>query len=110
MATTVATANDRYLAQFEALERQGGRHAGWDGNVFAALSTAFVQDGAFVCLRAEARPETPVELLFLAATPGVVAQPRTLIVAGPNSRLAVVERYVGLTGEAYFTNSVTEVI
>jgi Fe-S cluster assembly protein SufD len=93
----------------EMVERHLGRHVRWDGNVFAALSMAFVQDGAFVYLPSEARTET-LELLFLATTPGVVAQPRTLIVAGPNSWLAVVERYVGLTGEAYFTNAVTEVV
>ncbi|MGH7392893.1 MAG: Fe-S cluster assembly protein SufD [Candidatus Rokuibacteriota bacterium] len=92
------------------LERHLGRHACGDGNVFAALGTAFVQDGAFVCLPAEARSETPIELVFLAATPGVVAHPRTLIVAGLHSRLAVVERYVGLTDEAYFTNAVTEIV
>ena len=94
----------------EVVERHLGRHAAWDGNVFAALSTAFVQDGAFVCLPADARTEAPVELLFLATTPGVVAQPRTLIVAGPQSRLTVVERYVGLSDETYFTNAVTEVV
>jgi Fe-S cluster assembly protein SufD len=94
----------------EVVELHLGRHADWEGNVFAALSTAFVQDGAFVHLPAEARAETPMELLFLATTPGVVAQPRTLIVAGLHSRLTVVERYVGLTDEAYFTNAVTEVV
>jgi Fe-S cluster assembly protein SufD len=94
----------------EVVERHLCRHAGWDGNVFAALSTAFVQDGAFICLPAEARGETPIELVFLATTPGVVAQPRTLIVAGVRTRLTVVERYVGLTDEAYFTNAVTEVV
>src|SRR5262245_30629535 len=73
------------LTDRELVERHLGRHAGWEGNVFAALSMAFVLDGAFVCLPAEARTET-LELLFMATTPGVVAQPRTLIVAGPNSR------------------------
>jgi Fe-S cluster assembly protein SufD len=94
----------------EVVERHLGRHAGWDGNVFAALSTAFVQDGAFVTAPPEARGETPIELVFLATTPGVVAQPRPLIVAGVHSRLTVVERYVGLTEAAYFTNAVTEVV
>jgi Fe-S cluster assembly protein SufD len=93
----------------EMVERHLARHVRWDGNVFAALSTAFVEDGAFVWLPAGARAETPVELVFLAVTPGVVAQPRTLIVAGVHSRLTVIERYVGLTGEPYFTNAVTEV-
>jgi Fe-S cluster assembly protein SufD len=94
----------------EMVERHLGRHAGWTGNVFAALSTAFIEDGAFVTVPAEAQGEPPIELVFLATTPGVVAQPRTLIVAGAHSRLTVVERYVGLTDEAYFTNAVTEVV
>jgi Fe-S cluster assembly protein SufD len=94
----------------DMIERHLGHHVGWDRNVFAALNTAFVQDGGFVRLPPEARGETPIELVFLAATPGIVAQPRTLIVAGPHSRLTVVERYVGITDEAYFTNAVTEIV
>jgi Fe-S cluster assembly protein SufD len=92
------------------IERHLGRHVRWNSNVFAALNTAFVQDGGFVFLPPEARGETPIELVFLATTPGVVAQPRTLIVAGRHSRLTVVERYVGITDEAYFTNAVTEIV
>jgi Fe-S cluster assembly protein SufD len=106
----VASLAEAMITDREVVERHLGGHAAWDRNVFAALSTAFIQDGAFVCLPADARPEVPVELLFLATTPGVVAQPRTLIVAGLQSRLTVVERYVGLTDETYFTNAVTEVV
>ncbi len=98
------------ITDAEVVEQHLGRSEGRDGNVFTALSTAFLEDGAFLCLPAEARAETPIELLFLAATPGVVAQPRTLIVAGRHSRLSVIERYVGLTDEAHFTNTVTEVV
>jgi Fe-S cluster assembly protein SufD len=92
------------------VERHLARHARWDTNVFAALSTAFVQDGAFVSLPSEAIEAVPVELLFVTMTPGVLAQPRNLIVAGPHSRLTVIERYLGLTGEVSFTNAVTEVV
>src|SRR3989475_9948040 len=92
------------------IERHLGRHVRWDSNVFAALNTAFVQDGGFVCVPPEARGEMPIELVFLATTPGVVAQPRPLIVAGRHSRLTVVERYVGITDGAYFTNAVTEIV
>src|SRR4029453_9699017 len=87
-----------------------GRHVRWDSNVFAALNTAFVQDGGFVCVPPEARGEMRIELVFLAPPPGVVPQPRTLIVAGRHSRLTVVERYVGITDGAYFTNAVTEIV
>jgi Fe-S cluster assembly protein SufD len=94
----------------DMIQRHLGRHARWDGNVFAALNTAFIEDGGFVYQPPEARGETPIELVFLATTPGIVTQPRILIVAGPHSRLTVVERYVGITDGAYFTNAVTEIV
>jgi Fe-S cluster assembly protein SufD len=106
----VASLAEAMITDADMIEWHIGRHVRWDGNVFAALNTAFAQDGGFVCLPPEARGETPIELVFLATTPGVVAQPRTLIVAGHHSRLTVVERYVGITDEAYFTNALTEIV
>jgi Fe-S cluster assembly protein SufD len=106
----VTSLAEAMITDGDMIERHLGRHVGWDGNVLAALNTAFVQDGGFVCLPPEARAETPIELVFLATTPGVVAQPRTLIVVGAHSRLTVVEWYVGITREAYFTNAVTEIV
>jgi Fe-S cluster assembly protein SufD len=94
----------------ELIERHLARHATWDANVFAALSTAFVEDGVFLHVPADTSLSAPIELLFLATAPRVLAQPRILVVAGPNSRVSVVERYVGLTDEAYFTNAVTEIV
>ena len=92
------------------LERHLARHAAPEAGVFAALNTAFVEDGAVLHAPAGASPPTPIELLFLATAPGALSQPRVLLVAGPHSRFSVVERYVGLTGEAYFTNTVTEIV
>jgi Fe-S cluster assembly protein SufD len=107
----VASLAEAMITDADTIERHLGRHVhDWGTNVFAALNTAFVQDGGFIGLPPEARAETPVELVFLATTPGVVAQPRTLIVAGPHSRLTVIERYVGITDETYFTNAVTEIV
>ncbi|MGH7331492.1 MAG: Fe-S cluster assembly protein SufD [Candidatus Rokuibacteriota bacterium] len=91
------------------LERHLGRHAAWETNVFAALNTAFVEDGAFLRVPADSSLPAPIELLFLATAPGALVQPRVLIVAGAGSRFSVVERSVGLTGEAYCTNAVTEI-
>jgi Fe-S cluster assembly protein SufD len=92
------------------VERHLGRHAGWEANAFAALSTAFVQDGAFVHLPPESEAPAPIEILFVATTPGVLAHPRSLVVVGPHARATVVERYVGLTTEAYVANAVTEIV
>jgi Fe-S cluster assembly protein SufD len=97
-------------ADGELIEQHLARHAAWDGNVFAALSTAFVQDGAFLHVPADTSVPLPIELLFLATTPAVLAQPRVLVVAGSHSRVTLVERHVGLTDEPYFTNAVTEIV
>lgn len=106
----LAALAEAMITDAAVVERHLGRLAGWTGNAFAALSTAFVQDGAFVLLGPETSAPAPLELLFVATTPGVQAQPRVLIVAGPHSRVSVVERHVGLGDEACFTNAVTEVV
>jgi Fe-S cluster assembly protein SufD len=93
----------------ELIERHLARHAAWDASAFAALSTAFIEDGAFLCVPPDVSLPAPIELAFLATAPGTLAQPRVLVVAGAGSRFAVVERYVGLTGEPYATNAVTEI-
>jgi Fe-S cluster assembly protein SufD len=91
------------------VERHLAQHAAWETNVFAALNMAFVEDGAFLHIPADVSLPMPIELLFLATAPGALVQPRVLIVAGAGSRFKVVERYLGFTGEAYFTNAVTEI-
>jgi len=93
----------------ELVVRHLARHARWDADVFAALSTAFVQDGAFLYVPAETVISAPIELVFLTTRPGVLAQPRILVVAGPHSRFTVVERHVGLSDAACFVNAVTEI-
>jgi Fe-S cluster assembly protein SufD len=39
-----------------------------------------------------------------------VTYPRTLVLAGANSKAAIVESYVSLSSRRYFTNAVTEVV
>jgi Fe-S cluster assembly protein SufD len=94
----------------ETVERHLARHAAWEADVFAALSTAFARDGAFVWLPPEAVMPAPIEVLYLATMPGALTQPRTLLVAGPHSRVALVERFVGLAEEPYFANTVSELV
>lgn len=93
----------------ENVEPWLGRFAKPD-NPFVALNTAFLQDGAVVLVPRGAVVGT-VHLLFLGSPENgrpTVSYPRTLIVAGENSQLSVVETYAG-TG-AYFTCPVTELV
>ena len=88
------------------------KHAIVDDDGFTALNTAFVRDGAFVNVPAGHIAASPVHLIFV--TTGqldhAASYPRTLVVAGVNSRVTVLESYVSLAESPYFTNAVTEIV
>ncbi len=81
--------------------------------VFTALNTALLQDGAYVLLREGVLLVRPIELLYvtLSRAAQIASQPRTLIVAGRSSQATIVERFlpIGQTSANYFTNAVTEI-
>ncbi len=85
-------------------------------HAFTALNAACAEDGAFVRIPANTVIEEPIHLVFLsdpgAALPAapVVSHPRSLVLAGPGSRVTIVETYVGTLDEVYLTNAVTEVV
>ncbi len=76
---------------------------------FAALNTAFIDDGAYVTLRPGTVLEMPLHLLFV-TTDGGIAHPRVLVIAGENSQATIIEQYVGAGDHVYFNNAVTEVV
>jgi len=88
-----------------------GRYAKYDDNSFSALNTAFLRDGAFIFIPDGAVIEDSIHLLFIAAgsEPALIS-PRNLIVIGKNSQVSIVESYVAVTRETYFTNVVTEIV
>ena len=91
-------------------ERHLGKIATFEDHAFTALNTAFIHDGAFIELQANAVVEQPIHLLFVSEGQGeAVAHPRNLIVAAQNSRASIVESYVCVRDNTYFTNSVTEI-
>lgn len=81
-------------------------------STFAALNTALLDDGAWVHVPAGVRLDAPVELVYVctAQTDAAVMQPRNLIVLEDGAAATVVEHYLGHTGNAYFTNAVTEAL
>lgn len=89
-----------------------GTLPGTEGDGFTALNGAFLVDGAYVRLADGAVLDRPVHLLCLSAAQKspFISNPRHLIVAGKNSRLSIVETYVGLGSSEYLTNSVTDVV
>ena len=75
------------------------------------LNAAFMGDGAVIRVGANAQPERPVHLLFLAHPDKEPAgmHPRNLIHAGEGAKLTVIESYAGLSDGPYWTNAITHV-
>lgn len=99
-------------ADGDVIEKHLAGHATFEDDGFAALNTAFLKDGAFVHLREGESLPSPLHLVFVTtgdAEP-TASYPRTLIVAGANSRLTVVETYVSLSPARNFTDAVTEIV
>ena len=95
------------------LEAHLGRCANRDDFAFAALNTAFIEDGAFIHVKRRASIQHPIHLLFVSTgrRPDVVTHPRVLIVAEVASRACVVEHHLGIgNGARCFNNAVSEVV
>ncbi|HEY7057036.1 MAG TPA: Fe-S cluster assembly protein SufD, partial [Vicinamibacterales bacterium] len=97
--------------QADIVQRYFGQLADVSTRSFTALNTAFVEDGAFVYVPDGVIVDDPIHLVFMSGADAatVMAHPRTLIVAGANSQLRVVETYVGLPGQTYLANAVSEI-
>ena len=91
-----------YIAQF----------ADYHHHAFVALNTAFMDDGVVIHIPDNAIVDRPIHVLYVFAPTRseAVYYPRNLIYAGPNSQASIIEHYVGLSGEDYFTNQVTEIV
>lgn len=100
---------ERLRADAHVLEAHLGRIAPLDTHPLAALNTAFLLDGAYVELPADAVLERPIHLIYV-ATADALAQPHALIVAQVGSRATIIEQYVDADGSRYFTNAVTEIV
>ena len=108
--TFAGSLREALAAQPEAVAAHLGRHASLD-HPFVALNTALFEDGAYLSLPRGAEIDGTVHLLFLSSSREGEATrsfPRNLFVAGPNSRLTLVETYAGSGG--YFCCPVTELV
>jgi Fe-S cluster assembly protein SufD len=102
LATLLAT-------QTAALQAHLGQLAGSNNALFAALNTAFLQDAAVLMVPRDTTLSAPVHLLFISTQLDVASHPRLLLVAGAGSKATVIEDYVTLHEDTYFTNAVAEV-
>ncbi len=99
------------------VQEQLGKYLNFRRDAFAALNTAFIEDGAFVRIPRNTVIEEPIYLLYVSAPAAapVMDHPRNLIVVEENSQATIVEDYVSLDegqaeGSPAFSNAVTELV
>ncbi len=91
------------------LESHVGQYVQFDNNVFAALNTAFLRDGALIIVPKDIAISEPIHLLFIATQNEVTSYPRCLLIGEAGSNVTLIEDYVALQQATYITNSVTEI-
>jgi Fe-S cluster assembly protein SufD len=91
------------------LESHLGQYVQFDNNVFAALNTAFLRDGALIIVPKNIAITEPIHLLFIATQTEVTNYPRCLLIGEAGSNVTLIEDYVALQQATYITNSVTEI-
>ena len=102
-----AIAQDDHL-----LETHLGRYLNLERDAFAALNTAFIEDGAYVYLPRRTVIEAPIYFLFISIPTQhpEMTNPRNLIVAEDATEASIVEDYVSLGSGVSFSNAVTELV
>ena len=88
------------------------KQTGTVGNSLAALNTAFFGDGIFIHVPDRVIEKKPIHLVFVTIAEQVdqFTHPRTLLIAGQDSQATVIESFVGMGEEPYWTNTVTEIV
>jgi Fe-S cluster assembly protein SufD len=88
------------------------RYLDYESDFFAALNTAFLEDGAFVYVPDRTVVERMIHVIYISTETSApaVTHPRNLIIVGEAAEGAVVEEYVSLGGDEYFTNAMTEIV
>ena len=78
-------------------------------DIFLALNTVSVNDGAFIRIQKNIKFGKPILILHFSV--GITfSQPHHLIVTEENSEITVIEHFISLDDKSNFTNTVTEMI
>tara|TARA_B100000686_G_scaffold341898_1_gene420063 strand:+ start:3433 stop:4746 length:1314 start_codon:yes stop_codon:yes gene_type:complete len=107
VVSSLATASSKDL---EAIETHLGHQTEIKDNIFAALNTAFLHEGALIIVPRNISVEVPIHLLFITTQKETSSHPRCLLVAEPGSNVTIIEDYVTLQEETYITNTVAEFV
>jgi Fe-S cluster assembly protein SufD len=105
---TIANLAELSRATSALVENRLGKLALIDEDVFAAVNTAFLRDGALVHVAPGCSSNAPIHLLFLASSKDSASYPRVLVVAEAGAQCTIVEDFVGRVDAAYLTDAVSE--
>jgi Fe-S cluster assembly protein SufD len=92
------------------IEPHLARHAGFEHEVFAALNTAHLRDGAFIWIARNQKCPTPVQVLYLSTQQEAAAYPRCLAIVEAGAECTLIEDYASLGESIYFNDAVTEIV
>ena len=106
----IAPLSDAVAGARNAITDALGQLAGPEVDGFTALNSAFAQGGVgvYVCNGADAGVVNII-CLSSGSEDSVATHPRTVVNAAPNSRVTVIETFVGPDQVQYLTNAVTEI-
>ena len=108
----LASLRERLNTESSRLEPWLGKYLPIEAHAFAALNTAFLDDGAVVEIAEGAIIDAPIHLVYLSTVRErpFVSHPRNVIVAGAGSQARVVEHYLGAPQARYLTNCASEIV
>jgi Fe-S cluster assembly protein SufD len=109
---TVGSLAEQLKTSPAVVESHLGRYLNTQRDPFAALNTAFVEDGVYVHVPRGVALDPPIYVLYVTVpgTTPTMNHPRNLIVAEENSQVTVVEDYVSLGEGVSFSNAATELV
>lgn len=83
-----------------------GQYAQSESGSFVALNNALVSDG--VLIHCKENSEQPIEIVYYSSGDDVVINPRMLLIASENSKVKIIERFIGQG--SYLNNYVAEIV
>jgi Fe-S cluster assembly protein SufD len=90
------------------VEENFGKAADFKKNGFAALNSAFLDEGFLLYVPQNTWVKEPIHLLFI-STGGKISFPRLLVTAEKGSEVLLIESFVSAGTGPAFTNAVTEI-
>ena len=108
---TIVSLAKEIASDSQVLERHLGKLATSENTAFNALNASLATDGAVIVIAADTVIDKPVHLLFIsdAHAENSAVMTRNVIFAQRHSQATIIESYLSIGADSYFTNAVTEV-